>query len=192
MAEMPEEFQVIGCFNTACGGLRFNGARTSLRNLVVCEGFEMTKTFLTHAARGADLVRFSNSTFGNPFLAELEWLEAVGQKAAKLLDDYAVKLHLLEGVDQIYVRLAGFEPHDKIYFLQNLPAEICKSLSKFDKAADGKLDRERALIYAYLMSSGKVEFIPKEDMNQRLDAVSQTFRGKRRTSFFSKLTRTLN
>jgi hypothetical protein len=187
LADLPKDLRAIECFNTACGGMRSNGSRTSLRNLVALEGLNFTKTFLENAAKGADLVKFSSSHFGNPFLAELEWLDAIGKRAGNLLDDYDQKIHLLEGVNRIFGRLSTFFPPDKVYFLKNLPIEVADFLIKSEENSEEELDCASAKTYAYLMQHMDIQFVAEIDMERHLEAVAREFRNKEKVGLFHRL-----
>ena len=58
-SSLPVELKEISALNTSCGGHRSNGSRTSLRNLVMLEGLDFTRAFLTAAANGAKRLRYS-------------------------------------------------------------------------------------------------------------------------------------
>ncbi|MHA6263238.1 hypothetical protein ACXYMO_08555 [Arenibacterium sp. CAU 1754] len=157
--EMPDDFREVGTLNTACGGLRSNGSRTSLRNLVALEGLEFTVAFLKAADAGAERLNW-NFRAANPFKAELEWLSLVGKHALQLLEEDDNPLHLLAGVGHAF--FADLKLTD--YQCETIKEHMNVDLREiFDRsAANGKFhhDNHNARIFSFVMTHPTLELVP--------------------------------
>ena len=187
LPQLPEEFAQVGCFNTACGGIRSNGSRTRLRNLVVLEGIEFANYFLENASKGAARldVRVLNTV--DPFLAEIEWLSLVGKNAAKLLDDSARKIHLLDAVSTSFFRVMDWHETVEAQFLSGLPEAVANELRAFRTAEERRLDQHYARVYAFVRSHPRLETVSNDVWNSRLDECARILRKEKQTGFLSAL-----
>ncbi|MEL6240824.1 MAG: hypothetical protein AAFV87_05495 [Pseudomonadota bacterium] len=181
---LPTELLHVAAYDTACGGLRSNGSRTSLRNLVVLEGVDFTREFLWAADAGSK--HFGLNWNKSPFVAELEWLDLAGKVAATLLDDYDQPLHLLEGVNQLFFKNLLATKHWRETFLASLPEAMAGQISGMDQQS---FDKHYAPTFAYVFGHPRLQIVPKERFEQAMDDCAKALRGTKTTGFWSALTR---
>jgi hypothetical protein len=173
LRQLPDDLLQVGCFNTACGGLRSNGSRTSLRNLVVMEGLEFTKFFLENANKGAIRLGMKADAPENPFLAELEWLSLVGNSAATLLEDRSRNLHLLDAVTTSFLKMLKSHQFYETEFLNSLPNVVANELRAFQTEKEPRLDQHYARVYAFVRTHPQFEIVGADVWNSRLDVCAQ-------------------
>jgi hypothetical protein len=185
LRQLPDDLLQVGCFNTACGGLRSNGSRTSLRNLVVMEGIEFTKFFLENASKGAARLSVRVLNKADPFLAELDWLSLVGRSAADLLEDHTRKLHLLDAVGTSFFNVLDWHEIAESQFLDGLPILVADELRAFRTVKEPRLDQQYARVHAFVRTHPQLEIVSTDAWNSRLDECAQILRRETRTGFLS-------
>ncbi len=159
--QFPDEIREIGTLNTACGGLKGNGSRTSLRNLVVLEGIDFTRAFLNSAVKGAH--RLGWKMHRNPFEAELEWLDFVGKCAAKLLDDGSRNFQLLNGAESLFFGALNIDEYRRKELLEPLDPGLRQRFECAEKNERGKGDNHNSRVFLYVMQHPGLEIVPLDD-----------------------------
>lgn len=159
--QLPDDLREVGTLNTACGGLKGNGARTSLRNLVVLEGIEFTREFLLSANSGANRLNWLMGM--NPFLAELEWLEFSGNAATRLLDDYDQKNHLLSGVEAAFFASLKLSKYRRDELLEPLTDELRSRFELAEQNGWKEADNHTARVYLYVLGHPDLEIVPVDE-----------------------------
>lgn len=181
---LPAEFRDVGALNTACGGLRSNGVRTSLRNLVMLEGIQLTRDFLRFAALGAERVGWDLQP--NHFFAELDWLDFVGDDAARLLDDYSNKLEALNEITELYFKNLRLDDQSGDTFLERLPEPQRAKLESFFLIRNNKNDGHYTRIFVYVMTHPELEVVPAERWEMRVEEIARLIRGNAEVGLISK------
>ncbi|MFY1709790.1 hypothetical protein [Tritonibacter scottomollicae] len=165
-SKLPAELKEISALNTFCGGRRSNGSRTSLRNLVMLEGLDFTRAFLTAVKRGASRLGWNMSP--SVFDAELNWLDEVGEDAPRILDDYDVKIPALESADDRFFDALKLDPEGRTTLLAPLSNELkeryAQAENNYRNGADGHYSR----IYLYIMAHPALSIVPMSDEPNRM------------------------
>lgn len=165
-SDLPDELKEIGALNTSCGGRRSNGSRTSLRNLVMLEGLDFTRAFLTAAKNGASRLGWNMSP--SVFDAELNWLDEVGEDAPSMFDNYDLKIPALQGADDSFFDALKLGPEDRKTLLAPLVSELreryVRAENNYRNGADGHYSR----IYLYVMSHPALSIVPLSDEPNRM------------------------
>lgn len=189
--QLPDDLQEIGALNMVCSGLKGNGSRTSLRNLVVLEGIEFTREFLTSANNGAGRLKWLMSE--NPFLAELEWLDFCGNDATKLLDDYDQKIHLLGGAEAAFFHSLKLGKYRREELLEPLTDEIRGRFELAEINGPKEADNHNARVYLYVLDHPELEIVPvdendAESMSNWNNRIKECAEGlKSESSFFQRV-----
>ena len=148
------------------------------------EGIQLTRDFLRFAALGAERVGWDLQP--NHFFAELDWLDFVGDDAARLLDDYSNKLEALNEITELYFKNLRLDDQSGDTFLERLPEPQRAKLESFFLIRNNKNDGHYSRIFVYVMTHPELEVVPAERWEMRVEEIARLIRGNAEVGLISK------
>ncbi|RED11789.1 hypothetical protein [Pontivivens insulae] len=153
---ISEELRKLAAMLNSVGAHKGSGVRVSLGNLIRIHGLDFTRPFLNEAHLGTKLVKYS--AYPSVWLAELQWLDLVGDSAQDLLDGDE-DLPILHCLDYGFYSNAGqFELN-----LESLTEGMTEQQKiNFEKSVDAKdwqATKIEIAACAYILSHPSLEII---------------------------------